>query len=102
VVPDRRIDVSVDKDLEDLIPTYMANRAKEVATLRTLLAVGDLEQLSRVGHRMKGVGEPYGFNKVSSIGKLIQDHAMAGDRQGVEKYIDEYADYLPRVHITYK
>lgn len=99
---DQRIDVSVDKDLEDLIPKYMANRAKEVATLRTLLAVGDFEQLNRVGHRMKGVGEPYGFDKVSSLGKLIQDHAIAGDHFGIEKCINEYADYLPRVHIIYK
>jgi len=99
---DQHIDVSVEKDLEDLIPTYMANRAKEVATLRTLLAVGDLEQLSGVGHRMKGVGEPYGFNKVSSLGKLIQEYAKNGDRFGIEKCIDEYADYLPRVHIVYK
>ena len=99
---DQHIDVSVDKDLEDLIPTYMANRAKEVATLRSLLAAGDFEQLNKVGHRMKGVGEPYGFNKVSTLGKLIQDHASISDHLGVEKYIDEYADYLPRVHIIYK
>ena len=94
--------VSVEKDLEDLIPRYLANRAKEVATLRALLATGDLEQLSGVGHRMKGVGEPYGFDKVSALGKLIQHHAKTGDRLGIEKCINEYADYLPRVQITYK
>lgn len=99
---DQHFDVSVEKDLEDLIPKYMANRAKEVATLRTLLAVGDFEQLSRVGHRMKGVGEPYGFNKVSSLGKLIQDCAETGDHFGIEKCVNEYADYLPRVRIIYK
>jgi hypothetical protein len=99
---DQRIDISVDKNLEDLIPTYMSNRAKEVVMLRTLLTAGDLEQLSRVGHRMKGVGEPYGFNRVSSLGKLIQVYAETGDHYGLEKCISEYADYLPRVHITYK
>jgi HPt (histidine-containing phosphotransfer) domain-containing protein len=99
---DQYIAVSVEKDLEDLIPAYMANRAKEVAMLRSLLAVDDFEQLSRVGHRMKGVGEPYGFNKVSSLGKLIQDRAKTGDHFGIEKCINEYADYLPRVQIIYK
>jgi hypothetical protein len=80
----------------------MANRAKEVATLRTLLAVGDFVQLGRVGHRMKGVGEPYGFNRVSALGKLIQDRAETRDHFGLEKCINEYADYLPRVQIVYK
>lgn len=94
--------VSVDKDLEDLIPTYLANRAKEVATLRALLAAGDFEQLGRVGHRMKGVGQPYGFDKVSALGQLIQDRAKTHDHFGIEKCINEYADYLPRVRVVYK
>jgi HPt (histidine-containing phosphotransfer) domain-containing protein len=99
---DQYIAVAVEKDLEELIPTYMKNRAKEVATLRDLLAAGDFEQLGRVGHRMKGVGEPYGFEKVSALGKLIQDRANARDHFGIEKCISEYAEYLPRVHIIYK
>jgi len=99
---DPHIVVSVEKNLEDLIPTYLANRAKEVATLRALHAAGNFEQLSGVGHRMKGVGEPYGFNKASSLGKLIQDHAKTGDQLSIEKCIDEYADYLSRVQIIYE
>jgi len=101
-VTDQYITVSIEKDLEELIPTYMANRAKEVATLRTLLAVGDFARLGRVGHRMKGVGEPYGFDKVSALGKLIQDRADARDHFGLEKCINEYADFLPRVKIVYR
>lgn len=99
---DQHIAVTVEKDLEDLIPAYLANRGKEVAMLRSLLANGDMEQLDRVGHRMKGVGEPYGFDKVSALGKLIQDHAKFGDHLGLESCINEYADYLPRVQIIYK
>jgi len=99
---EQHITVSVEKDLADLIPTYLANRAKEVATLRDLLAAGDFEKLSGVGHRMKGVGEPYGFAKVSALGKLIQDRAKNGDHFGLESCINEYADYLPRVQIVYK
>ncbi len=99
---DQHITVSVEKDLEDLIPTYMANRTKEVATLRTLLADGDFKQLDSVGHRMKGVGEPYGFYKVTVLGKLIQDGAKTGYRRSLEKCVNEYADYLLRVQIVYK
>jgi HPt (histidine-containing phosphotransfer) domain-containing protein len=102
VMTDQYTAVSVQKDLEDLIPAYMANRAKEIATLRALLAVGDYEQLGRVGHRMRGVGEPYGFDKVSALGKLIQDRAETRDHVGLEKCIDEYADYLARVQIVYR
>ena len=76
--------VTVAKDLEDLIPTFMKNRAKEVETLRAALSGGDMEQLRQLGHRMKGVGNSYGFEKVSVLGKQIEDGAKSGDRAGLE------------------
>jgi HPt (histidine-containing phosphotransfer) domain-containing protein len=94
--------VTVTKDLEDLIPTFMKNRAKEIDTLRSALAGADFEQLRRVGHRMKGVGTSYGFAKVSLIGHQLEDRAKAADRAALAASIDEYADYLARVKIVYE
>ncbi len=94
--------VTVAKDLEDLIPTFMKNRFKELDTLRSALAGGDLEQLRQLGHRMKGVGNSYGFEKVSLLGKQIEDGARSGDRAGLEACIAEYAGYLARVKIVYE
>ena len=96
------ITVIVAKDLEDLIPTFMTNRNKELATLRTALGSGDMEQLRQLGHRMKGVGNSYGFEKVSTLGRQIEDGAKAGDRAGLEACIAEYTDYLARVQIVYE
>lgn len=94
--------VTVAKDLEDLIPTFIKNRTTEVETLRAALAAGDLEQMRQLGHRMKGVGNSYGFEKVSTLGKQIEDGAKAGDRAGLEARIAEYTDYLARVQIVYE
>ena len=94
--------VTVAKDLEDLIPTFMKNRAKELDTLRTALSGGDMEQLRQLGHRMKGVGNSYGFAKVSELGKRIEDGAKSGDRVGLEAALAQYADYLARVKIVYE
>lgn len=94
--------VTVAKDLEDLIPTFMKNRSTEVETLRAALAAGDLEQMRQLGHRMKGVGNSYGFEKVSTLGKQIEDGAKAGDRAGLEARIAEYTDYLARLQIVYE
>ncbi|HUN69735.1 MAG TPA: Hpt domain-containing protein [Burkholderiales bacterium] len=99
---DQPIAVTVAKDLEDLIPTFMKNRSKEVETLRTALAAGDLEQMRQLGHRMKGVGNSYGFEKVSTLGRQIEDGAKAGDRAALEARIAEYTDYLARVQIVYE
>ena len=96
------IKVTVAKDLEDLVPTFMKNRGKELETLRSSLAAGDFEQMRQLGHRMKGVGNSYGFEKVSLLGKLVEDGAKTGDREALGARLAEYADYLARVKIIYE
>ena len=94
--------VVVAKDLEDLIPVFLKNRRKEVDTLKVALASADFEQLRQLGHRMKGVGNSYGFERVSDIGKQIEDGARSGDRAGLEASIIGYAEYLSRVEVAYE
>jgi HPt (histidine-containing phosphotransfer) domain-containing protein len=94
--------VVVAKDLEDLIPVFMGNRKKELEALRVALAAGDLEQLRQLGHRMKGVGNSYGFARISDFGKHVEDGARSGNRAALEAVLVEYRDYLAKVQITYE
>jgi HPt (histidine-containing phosphotransfer) domain-containing protein len=98
----QKITVIVAKDLEDLIPTFMANRNKELGTLSVALGAGDMEQLRQLGHRMKGVGNSYGFEQISVLGKQIEDRAKIKDLTGLQTLITEYNDYLARVSIVYE
>jgi HPt (histidine-containing phosphotransfer) domain-containing protein len=94
--------VLVARDLEDLIPVFMKNRHKELDALRVALAAADFEQLRQLGHRMKGVGNSYGFARVSTLGKCIEDGARSGDRAALQATIADYQQYLARVRITYE
>ena len=92
----------VAKDLEDLIPVFIKNRAKEVESLRTALGAGDYDQLKALGHRMKGVGNSYGFAPISDFGKTIEDSAKSADKAAIGGCIDAYVDYLAKVQIVYE
>jgi HPt (histidine-containing phosphotransfer) domain-containing protein len=94
--------VTVAKDLADLIPVFMRNRHKELDSLKLALASGDYEQLRQLGHRMKGVGNSYGFARVSTFGKLIEDGARSRDNEGLEARIAEYGEYLSKVQVVYE
>jgi len=96
------ITVVVAKDLEDLIPTFMTNRTKELETLRVALGAGDMEKLRQLGHRMKGVGNSYGFELISVFGKRIEDDSKIKNIPALEAVITEYADYLARVSVVYE
>jgi HPt (histidine-containing phosphotransfer) domain-containing protein len=94
--------VTVDKNIADLIPVFMKNRHKELDALRVALAAADFEQLRQLGHRMKGVGNSYGFARVSTIGKYIEEGARSGDRAALQASITEYGEYLSKVQIAYE
>jgi HPt (histidine-containing phosphotransfer) domain-containing protein len=96
------VTVTVAKDLADLIPVFFKNRQKELENLRGALAGGDFEQLRQLGHRMKGVGNSYGFAKVSELGKRIEDGAKGSDKASIDVCIGEYADYLSKVQVVYE
>ena len=99
---DSQYRVIVARDLADLIPVFMSNRRKELDTLRVALAAADFEQLRQLGHRMKGVGNSYGFARVSDLGKHVEDGARSGDRASLEAAIASYSEYLAKVQVAYE
>jgi HPt (histidine-containing phosphotransfer) domain-containing protein len=94
--------VTVAKDLADLIPVFFKNRQKELESLRSALAGQNFDQLRHIGHRMKGVGNSYGFAEISEIGKRIEDAARTSDGNAIGICIDEYTDYLSKVQVVYE
>ena len=99
---DERIDVVISKDLEDLVPVFMSNRHKELETLKQAVASQDFEQLRHLGHRMKGVGNSYGFERVSTLGRCIEDLAKVEDVASLGKEIASYEHYLAHLRIRYE
>jgi hypothetical protein len=94
--------VTVAKDLVDLIPIFLRNRHKEVDALRMALAAADFKQLRQIGHRMVGVGYPYGFERVSLIGEQILNGARSEDPSSLAACITEYGNYLSKVQIAFE
>ena len=96
-----KYEAQVPKDLADLVPDFLANRGRDLDVLASALARGDFNELLRIGHRMKGVGKPYGFAYIGALGRRIEEVAHERDRPAVASLIAEYRAYLGRVRITY-
>ena len=94
--------VILSRRFEELIPGFIENRRKELEELRGALAAGRYEQLGQLGHRMRGIGSTYGFDRVSVVGGQIEERAAAFDRAGLAACIAEYAEYLARVKVVYE
>jgi len=97
-----RITVYIDPDLEDIIPTFLANRQKDLQTLRTAMIEKDFETIRILGHRMRGDGGGYGFTAISGIGGVMELAAGRRDEPAIQRQTAELEDFLARVHIVYR
>ena len=55
-----------------LVSQYLQSCRSDLSALKTALATGEYETARRLGHQMKGTGEPYGFPGLTQIGRSIE------------------------------
>jgi len=99
---DSKIIVTVDEDLEELIPGFLENRIGDIQVLRDAIAGGDIAKVQSVGHSLKGVGGGYGFDEMSELGGKIEAAARENDAARAEELVNQFADYMERVEVVYE
>lgn len=101
-MPSEKITVTVDKDLEDLIPGFMQRRREDVASLKASLAAGEMDKVRVTGHSMKGTGGGYGFDALSRIGGDLEKAAAATDTEAISQLIAQLEQYLDNVVVEFE
>lgn len=91
----------IDQDLKDIVPIFLANRQNDLQKLRRALAQHDFETIRVLGHRMKGDGGGYGFDKITEIGGVMELAAARHDHPAIERHTAELEDFLAHVTVVY-
>ena len=94
--------VQVDADLAGLVPSFLANRRRDIERIRDALASNDHGTIRKIGHAMKGTGGTYGFDRMTRLGAKIERGAKAGDMEAVRQGVDRLVHYLDRIEIVYE
>jgi PAS domain S-box-containing protein len=94
-----RIVVTVDKELEDIIPEFLDNRIKDIGLITEALEKRDYVTISRLGHTLKGIGGGYGFPFISELGVRLEQTAKNTDDRSITQLVTELQEYLGRVQI---
>lgn len=95
------IDIAVDGKLRPLMPKFLARRAEELAHMKAALAAGDLAQLERIGHTLRGSAGSYGFDQLGEIGKRIEAAAKAHDAAELTRLVADAEDHLARAKVRF-
>ena len=100
-MPDEKIIVNIDPDLQNLIPGFLQNRSLDVEKLQLALEDNDIKNLGAIGHSIKGVGGGYGFDLMSEIGANIETAANENNIDAVRENINRLDDYLKCIEVKY-
>lgn len=93
------LEALVPAGVEDLLPAFLENRRNELAALKAAVATHDFATVLHIAHRMKGVGEPYGFPTISLIGVDLDGAVQRADMRRLLELVRQYATYLGSVRI---
>ena len=93
--------MAIDGELMPLVPEYLVNRHLDCDEIERLLAVGGMECIQGIGHRMKGSGGSFGFDEISVIGEELESAAQASDAEVIRSSVERLKSYLLHVSVTY-
>lgn len=84
----------LDEAILPLIPEYLENRKKDVIKIREALENQEFNEIEDLGHKMKGSGKCYGFEKISMLGHQIEISAKQKNIHRIEHVAAKIQDYL--------
>ena len=99
--PNSPLTVKISRELEGIVPIFLDSRKKDVRTLREALVTQDFKTVQTLGHRMKGDGGGFGFDRITEIGAVMERAAKLEDRSTIEQHIGQLEDFLTRVTVVY-
>jgi len=100
-VTSKTIVVTVDADIEDLIPVFLEGRREDIKALVEALEKGDYDTVLVLGHNMKGAGGSYGFDVITELGQELEQSAKEQNAENVGRLVKELSTYLDRVEVVY-
>jgi PAS domain S-box-containing protein len=80
-----------DAEMRDVIDGFVTRTHATAAALRTALCAGDVEQLRRTAHQLRGAGGGYGFPLLTEVAGRAEDALRSGldsARASIEQLID--------------
>jgi HPt (histidine-containing phosphotransfer) domain-containing protein len=74
-----------DPDMAELVQSFVTDLSQRVETLEQLLAEGNLQELQRMAHQLKGAGGGYGFPQITDVAATLEQSLKEAADEGTVK-----------------
>ncbi|MBI9080346.1 MAG: Hpt domain-containing protein [Pseudodesulfovibrio sp.] len=96
-----KFQVIVDPDLKTILPRYIEILWEQLSILEQSAESGDSETACILGHKLKGTGSSYGFNRLTELGAAIETASKSKDFETTGKLATKMRNYLENAEIIY-
>ena len=90
-----------DEDMQPLIEEFLSELAPKTRQLRALAAAGDLHELGRLAHQLKGSGGGYGYPAITrtaaDLEAAVRDN---GNRQDIPGTLERLVETCERAIVA--
>jgi HPt (histidine-containing phosphotransfer) domain-containing protein len=94
--------VTIDADLEEIIPTFLQNRQKDIASIAEALSGSDYATIESIAHKLAGNAGSYGLDELGEIGANLEAACQTNDIDKIKSYCQSYGDYLSQLEIKFE
>lgn len=85
---------TIDEAIRAAIPNYLANKKRDIETLKEAFAVKEIKVIKRLAHNIAGTAESYGQIELGKIAFNLDQAVSEADWTEIEKYIVEMEKVL--------
>lgn len=93
--------VVVDPWFADRIPQFLLATRNEVAILREACSLGSLDRVRGIARRLRGSAGENNIPAIVELANVLDQAARNEDLTGVGRVIEELAEYVEHVQVTY-
>jgi len=83
-----------DQEIADLVPGFLTNRSKELKQVQNWIELGQLDELVRWGHTVKGISAPYGFPSLGEMAAQFEREAKAAHLDQLKPLFSRIQEYV--------
>ncbi len=94
--------VVADPYFADRIPVFLAATRESLATFRSAADAGEYDRIRALARSLRTSANDHGFEPLAQLANLLEQAARRFDRESSGRVVDEVADYLDHVQVTYR
>lgn len=94
--------VTIDKDIEEIVPTFLENRKKDIITLESAINQKDCKSIEVIAHKLAGNAGSYGFDELGSIGIIMESAAKDNNIDVINNQLSLMKNYLENLEVVYE